>query len=392
MLRPIVFAVTVLPVLAGQIAVPSSTTDTMTPVKDVTNAPRMEEIEFVDFEFQRPQPAHGGVVLFQIQGEPGAGLRYPVEANIGGEAAMASASFDVLAEDGTIIQPLPIARGDRGGHSQFIGMMTVPSQPFLVLLSGQSVDGRPFRLLYPRLFKPGKASLDIPPDAPIPLEYGGQRRLMEEAAKMQLAEAERFVAANATIPLVMPRLVVSKVLYAPLSSPAGRPIGLRIAYDVEFSQTGVYDPWLTVYAGNPEESGILGQMRVVNSSLEPMARLAHAPGELAGTNHRDSVLAHGAEFLYEARTIYHFSLDLVPGFISPGSGGSAACIWRDGIRTARDPEKWFASLLSREGPSTYRVSIGRNAFEGRIENFAGEGTLYRSFVAEGTPDCPQIGR
>jgi hypothetical protein len=180
-------------------------------------------------------------------------------------------------------------------------------------------------------------------------------------------------------------------MYAPLSSAGGRPIGVRITYDVEFSQAGVYDPRLTVYAGNPEENGILGQMRVLNSSLEPVPRLAHAPSELAGTNHRDSVLAHGADFLYEARTLYHFSADLVPGFISPGSGGSPACIWREGFRTARDPEKWFASLLSREQPGVYRVTIGNNVFEGRIEKFAGEGTLYRSFVAEGTQDCPQIG-
>lgn len=391
MLRPIVLAVTVIPVLAGQIAVRSPAADTLTPVKDVTKAPRTGDIEFVAFDFQRPQPAHGGVFLFEIQGEPGAGVRYPVEANIGGEEAIATATFDVLADDGTIIQPLPIARGDRSGLSQFIGMMTVPSQPFRILLSGHSVDGRPFRLVYPRLFRPGKGSLDIPPDAPVPPEYAGQRRLMEEAAKTQLVDAERFVAANATIPLVMPRLAISKVMYAPLSSAAGRPIGVRVTYDVEFSQAGEYDPRLTVYAGNPEESGT-GAMRVVNSSLEPLPRLAHAPGELAGTNHRDSVLAYGADFLYEARTIYHFSVDLVPGFIAPGSGGSPACIWRDGFRTARDPETAFASLLAREGPTTYRVSIGRRTFEGLIEKFAGEGMLYRSFVAEGVPDCPQIGR
>ena len=102
--------------------------------------------------------------------------------------------------------------------------------------------------------------------------------------------------------------------------------------------------------------------------------------------------AYGADFLYEARTTYHFSADLVPGFIAPGSGGSPACIWREGFRTARDPEKAFANLLSREGPSTYRVSIGDRVFDGRIESFAGEGTLYRNLVAEGTQDCSQNGR
>jgi hypothetical protein len=391
MLRPIVLAVTVLPVLAGQIAVRPPTADIMTPVKDVTNAPRMEEIEFVGFEFQRPQPAHGGVFLFQIQGEPGAGVRYPVEANIGGEEAIATASFDVVAEDGTILQPLLIARGDRGGHTQFIGMMTVPSQPFRILLTGQGIDGTRFELLYRQLFRPGKGSLEIPADAPVPLEFGGQRRLMDEEAKRLIVEAERNAATNAVVPLVMPRAVVSKVMYEPLRSAAGRPIGVRVTYDVEFSHGGEYNPQVNVYAGNPED-GILGTMRVVNSSLEPVPRLAHSPGELAGSNHRESVLAYGADFLYEARTNYHFSADLVPGFISPGNSGRPVCIWREGFRTARDPEKWFASVLSREQPGTYRVTIGNNMFEGRIENAAGEGTLYRSFVAEGTQDCPQIGR
>jgi hypothetical protein len=392
MIRPIMLAVSVLPVLAGQVTVLPPGTGTMTAVKDVTNTPRVAEIEFVDFEFQRPQPAHEGVFLFQIDGEPASGIRYPVEANIGGEEAIATASFDVIAEDGTIIQPLPIARGERGGYSQFIGMMNVPSQPFRILLSGQSVDGRRFQRVYERLFRPGKGSLDIPPDAPVPPEYAGQRRLMEEDAKRQLVEVETFVAANATVPLVMPRLEVSRVVYAPLLSAGGRPIGVRITYDVEFSQAGEYDPQLSVYAGNPEENGILGKMRVLNSNLEPLPRLAHAPQELAGSNHRDSVLAYGADFLYEARTAYHFTVDLVPGFIATGGGGSPPCIWREGFRTTHDPEKAFASLLAREGPSTYRVSIGGNAFEGRIEKFAGEGTLYRNFVADGTQDCAQPGR
>jgi hypothetical protein len=154
MIRPIVLAASVLPVLAGQVTVLSPGTGTLTAVKDVTNTPRIAEIEFVDFEFQRPQPAHGGVFLFQIDGEPASGIRNPVEANIGGEEAIATASFDVIAEDGTIIQPLPIARGERGGHSQFIGMMNVPSQPFRILLSGQSVDGRRFQRVYERLFRP----------------------------------------------------------------------------------------------------------------------------------------------------------------------------------------------------------------------------------------------
>jgi hypothetical protein len=64
-------------------------------------------------------------------------------------------------------------------------------------------------------------------------------------------------------------------------------------------------------------------------------------------------------------------------------------VLQQGFQTASDPGKAFASMLAREGPRTYRVYIGGEAFEGRIENLPGEGTLYRSFVAEGAQDCAQ---
>jgi hypothetical protein len=367
----------------------------MTPVKDVTSPPRAAEIEFVDFKFQRPQPAHGGVFLFAFDGEPARGVRYPVDARIAGQEAIASLRFDVVDEDGTIVEPVAMAVRGTGvpGLVEFIGMLTVPARPFRILLSGQTVDGRGFRGLHDRLFRPGTGSLDIPPDAPVPLEYAGQRRLMEEEARRLVAEQERYVADKSGTPLVMPRTIVSKVMYAPLLSAGGRPVGLRVTYDVEFSQGGQHNPRVSVHAEDIEEpSGVLAQLNVLNSRLEPLPRLAHAPAGLAGTNHQASVLAYGADFLYEARTVYHFSVDLVPGFMSTRGDGSSPCIWREGFQTAPDPAKAFNRLLARERPATYRVRIGGEAFDGRIENFAGEGTIYRSFVAEGAPDCAPFGR
>jgi hypothetical protein len=40
-----------------------------------------------------------------------------------------------------------------------------------------------------------------------------------------------------------------------------------------------------------------------------------------------------------------------------------------------------------EEPTTYSVWIGGRAFEGRIHGFYCEGTLFRSFVAEGLAEC-----
>jgi hypothetical protein len=395
MLTPIVLVSVVLSVLAGQVGAQSPLTGATAPVRDVTKAPRAAEIEFVDFEFQQPRPMHGGVALFGIDGEPASGTRYPVEASIGGEAGIASASFEVIADDGTIIQPLRIAwRGTAApGHSNFIGVMHVPSRPFRILLTGQTVDGRRFRLVYERLFKPVKGTVDLRPAGEIPPEYGGQRRLMDEEAARLVAEAEAYAAAHATDPLVMPRMAVSNVRYAPLLSAAGRPIGVRLTYDVELSQDGQYNPRLDVHPEDLEDSsGVSAEMRVLNSSLEPLPRLAHAPQAPADTRGGDSVLAYGADFLYDARTVYHFRVDLVPGFIATGGGASTPCIWRQGFQTAPNPDKAFARMLAGEGPKTYRVYIGGETFEGRIENLSGEGTLYRSFVAEGAPDCAQPAR
>jgi hypothetical protein len=60
------------------------------------------------------------------------------------------------------------------------------------------------------------------------------------------------------------------------------------------------------------------------------------------------------------------------------------------IEAARDPCREVPTRLGdAEATNSYQVSIGGNAFEGRIENLPGEGTLYRSFMAEGTRDCAQ---
>jgi hypothetical protein len=181
-------------------------------------------------------------------------------------------------------------------------------------------------------------------------------------------------------------------MYAPLSSAAGRPIGVRITYDVEFPQGGLYNPRLSVHPEDLEgSSGVSDEMRVLHSRLEPLPKLDFPPHAPAETRSGESVLSYGADFLYEARTVYHFTVDLVPGFIITRPG-TAPCVWKEGFERASDPGKAFASMLAREGPRTYRVRIGGATFEGRIENVAGEGTLYRSFVAEGAQECARSPR
>lgn len=392
MLRPIVLASIVVPVLAGQASTPSPATDAPMPVRNVTKPPSDAEIEFLAFDFLQPEPMHVSVSLYRIEGEPSSGARYPVEARIGGQEAIATASFEVIAEDGTLVQPLPIARRGTGspGFSQFIGLMNVPSRPFRIVLTGESVDGRQFRRVCERLFRPVARPPERRPPADLPPEFAAHfRRQVDEQGPRLIAEAEAYVAGHATVPIVMPRIEVSKVMYAPLLSPAGHPIGVRITYDVEFSQEDQYDPRLRVHPEYLDQSTLGGsaEMRVLNSSLEPLPREAHAPHAPAAAAYRDNPLVYGAHFLYEARRVYHFTVELVPSFIQPMKRPAKPCVVNQKFHTARDRTE-LAKRLASEGQTTYRVYISGKEFEGRIDNFYGEGTFNRGFVQEAVQECP----
>jgi hypothetical protein len=394
MFPPIVLVSILVSGLSGHGSTLLLAADAPSPVRNVTKAPSADEIEFVSFEFQEPAPMHVRVSLYRIEGEPVSGTRYPVDANIGGEEAIATASFEVVAEDFTLLQPLPIARRGTGvpGSSEFIGLMTVPSRPFRIVLTGQSVDGRPFRRVYERLFRPLTRPVErrLPPD--LPPEYAAEfQRQVDEQGPRLIAEAEAYVAAHATVPIVMPRVEISKVLYAPLLSPAGHPIGVRITYDVEFSLAGRYNPEMRVHPEYLDDSTLGGSdaMRVLDSRLEPLPRQAHAPHAPAGTSDRPSVLAYGADFLYEARTVYHFTVELVPSFINPVGRSTMPCVSHQTLQTAK-AQAAFAKRLANEGRTTYRVYIGGEAFEGRIENFYGEGTFHSGFMKAGIQECPRL--
>jgi hypothetical protein len=388
MLRPIMFASMVLRVLAGQGASPSPVA-TMAAVRDVTRAPRGEEIDFGGFRFHQPAPGRHGVELFQLDGEPVAGARYPITGSIGGERSIATLAFDVVDADGTVIQPLLIARRGTSvpGSSEFVGMMDVPDRPFRFRLTGQSIDGRRFHALDERLFKPQPSSakprkLIVPDGYPAEL---GSRDVLEKRADELVAEAETFASSHATAEIVMPRVDVSHVMWAPLLSAGGRPIGVRINYDVEFSQEGEYNPQLVVSNEDPAgESSDSPPLRVLTSHLEPVPNFTYPP--VPPDSRVGNLLVYGADYVYDARTVYHFSAELVPDFIVTRDD-SVPCLTQQRFEAAPDLEKAFAKRLAREGPRTYRVYIRDGAFEGRIDTLPGEGTLYRNFVAEGTPSC-----
>jgi hypothetical protein len=140
MIRSLLILTIALPWWSGQ--APASQTLSATPrlVRNVTKPPSVAAVQFVAFEFQQPTPRHVSVSLYDIKVEPSSGARYVVEAKIGGQEVIAAATFEIVDENGSTIQPLVIAAKGTGvpGDVQFIGLMTVPAQPFRIVLNGHS--------------------------------------------------------------------------------------------------------------------------------------------------------------------------------------------------------------------------------------------------------------
>jgi len=71
--------------------------------------------------------------------------------------------IDAIDAGGATIQRIAIARQATGipSDSEFLGLMTVPDQPFRIRLSGETIDGRSVRRTFERRFEPTAAPYEV---------------------------------------------------------------------------------------------------------------------------------------------------------------------------------------------------------------------------------------
>ena len=125
---------------------------------------------------------------------------------------------------------------------------------------------------------------------------------------------------------------------------------------------------------------------MLDSTIAPMPREAYPPhDEVLLNDIRTSPLDAGAHYTYEGDTVYRFTADLVPNFVVHNLERTKSCIHYQQYTHSPETEKAIAQILATETPTTYSVTVG--TFKGRIQNFYGEGTFFKSFVAEGAKDC-----
>jgi hypothetical protein len=371
---------------AGQTAGPRSPAAAARPVKNLAGqTPSVADIQFAEFEFQQPYFGREGPGFWRIDGEPSKDLRYFVEAELYGAEAIATAKFEAVDEVGHVIKQILIQRRpDPSGGSGFYGLMVVPDRPFRVVVSGEGVDGRSYRLAHERLFRPTnrpKRRFRIPPGVSA-AEAKRMEQLADAAAQEAIAKMENELTKDAGGVIVMPRTRVSNVMYAPYLSEAGHPLGVRISFDAEFSADGYYNPELHLvpYYKNEDWRGRI-EMKALTGSIEPQ------PAESGSPQMRPHILAFGAGYLYRGRTTYHFTAELVPDYVFQNEKKTKLCIFRQKYKYSPSMQAAWGEILASNAPTKYRLYIDNAEFSGEIEGLHAQGTLFKSFVAEGAQDC-----
>lgn len=360
------------------------------PLRNVGAPPTVQEISFQTFDIQDTAFLHDGPGLFGIDGEPQIGRRYPVLAEIGGDQAIRQARFDIVEQQGAPIAPLIMARQGTPGSSHFFGMMTVPDRPFRIVLTGETVDGQPFKRVHRRLFQPvAQASRRQQLEGLAPDQAAAFQRLIDESDPRIKAEVEAQVAGITDPTFAMPQMRVANVTYAPLLSPAGRPRGVRISYEATFSHRSAYTGGvrLALRDTNDRWRGMAG-MQVADSRVEPTPHFAHKPyAPFTSSEFYWSPLEHDGTFIYDQGITYKFTADFEPQFIVHNLERTRTCVAYQLGSPGSEQRASLQQLMVSQQPATYSVVINDPAFKATIRNFYPPSAFRQTYESEGAQDC-----
>jgi len=361
---------------------PQSPSTAPRPVKLLPSpTPSSGGIHFESFEFQQLFITnHPG--SWAIKGEPTKGARFFVEAKLYGEEAISTAKFEAVDVRGNLIQKVLIERrADANGGSGFYGVMKVPDRPFRVVISGKGVDGLSYSRTYERLFRPTIRVLRpiVIPGAKA--TDATQKQKIETAALEFMNKMEEELSKKAGEMIVMPHMRVFNVMYAPYLSKTGRQLGLRITYDIEFSQDGYYNPELHMYPDykNPDWRGRI-DMNPLTGSIDPV------PAEAGSPQLQPHILAYGAGYIYSRGTTYHFTAEYIPNYVIQNEQKTKFCIWYQQYKYSPELHAAWKAILDSAAPTKYSLSINNTNFGAEIEDLS-QSALFKNFVAEGAKDC-----
>jgi von Willebrand factor A domain-containing protein 7 len=109
------------------------------------------EIYFVTVEFVRAKGRPGHQGYFRIPGQPIAGEPATLQVELSGLAR--DAAFELVTEDGKVIQPIHLRPETSGDDSEYYGSFELPARPFRVAVTGRDDKGNDYQRYFHTLFR-----------------------------------------------------------------------------------------------------------------------------------------------------------------------------------------------------------------------------------------------
>lgn len=348
------------------------------------------DIEILRFDFLHPYLGYEGPNFTELEGEPSAGVDYLVEAQLFGVDAVVSARFDMIDEQGNVIQRLRFSKADNSlADGNFFGLVKVPFQPFRIKVSGTVVDGAAYERFYDRLFRPTKS----PPKQPLvptnlkPAEAKKVQESLIELQRQAKANMERESAKHADGLIVLPRVRVSGVTYEPYISDKLNTLGIRLRYNIEYSVDGDYAHSLNI-APNYQDADLRGviELQIIRERIDPKpARPSNATPDI----HVDleTLVQDGTTAWYRGGTVYHFVIDLVPNFVGQNASKTKFCVDEIHYESRGKSPKAWAQVMMSDVRVAYDISMREVNYGGSTEPFMPPKAFYEGFVREGAVRC-----
>jgi len=345
---------------------------------------RIDATEFLRFRFLTLVFGREGPMDTPLTTAPVMGREYFVEADLHGIESASSVRFQLIDAAGRELDTIPVWKAsDSFEDGEFNGFVTVPSQPFRVVVTGVAVNGASIRSVFATLFQPASSGIDAPPAIPpgIPATNSNQIQNMMNAYREQIREqARRAAAEHPDGTLVMSRTVVSPIRYEPLLSPSGSPVGIRLRYSIRFSsqQTIRAIPHVFPEYAAAQWRGIVA-MKPLTGTIAPLP-------QMVGVQSLQDVIQYEGAATYAASTSYTFTIDMIPDFVFQGTQSKRYCVFTQKVTNR---EIWNA-LISSTDAVAYNVSISDTGTAARIPASYPQKTFYQSFVADGAGDCGSV--
>lgn len=192
-------------------------------------------IEFYRFDFVEPNPdIHGG--FFPIPGQPLAGANVTGEATILGPTA--TANFKLVDQEGETVQLINLVQNfPSAARDHFLGMFTLPSVPFRVVVTGNDMGGVSYQRHFPTVYRAQLVGVEVAAGPADTVPAGGTTtfrftvRNLGSAASFHVASVASFGAVTRVEPQVLALApgalgTVEVDLAVPEDAPTGTPVVL----------------------------------------------------------------------------------------------------------------------------------------------------------------------